>query len=302
MSDLQNNDTEEEMSEEEKEAVESFDLRTLGVEPMTTPISDLIKLYRENHSIVKSYTDSLKAGKDDPNDVATKIKQKVQKSLKSDEENVKATVGQYRTVGANLTEAFFSKTPVTSGLLPSAILLEELENLLSLAREEYAYHLNKAIQSEKDRLGIKATPNEAAVTAKLACDKLKTLIENRCNIAKLMGDEAQIPANLYKTEGQRKGFNTDVLPRSPKLAIDGPVGTNTTHLVFRWKANDEEETVTLGEVTLADVAHNVVSKGSYRVTGSDLSKMLKKAGYGIGATDIEWSLEFKTGTLYGKKA
>jgi hypothetical protein len=292
------NDNNDDDSSEDLEEAKSFDLRSLGIEPMTTPIADLVKLYNDNHGIVKSYSDKQKRGESDPNAVETVIKSNLKKTIEAKPENVQA----YRAVGEKVSNAFFTSTPVASSLLASAVLLEELENLLSLAKDEYQYHYAKAVQTEKDRLGIKSTPSESAVTAKLACIQLRTLIENRVNIAKLMGDEASIPENLFKTEGQRKGFNTEVLPRTPRLDIEGnSSGVHTSHLTFRFKATGSEEVTDCSETTLHDVAHNVVSNGAYRVTGKQVAADLKKNGHGIGATDTEWSLEYKTGTLYGKK-
>jgi hypothetical protein len=293
----------DEATDEEVSASESFDLASLGIDAMTTPIDVLLKVYREQADICNKYAASLKAGSDDPNDVANVVKANLAKQKKTD-----PSVASLRAVGSSITEAYFTKTPATSSLLSSAVLLEELENLVSLARDEYNYHYNAAVQALKDEKGIKSTPAEAAVNAKLACIKLKGskpgqgLINARIMIAQATGMEDQIPSNLYNTTGQRKGFNTDVFPRLPRLDVDNPHVTGVTHrLTFRFKAVGQEEATSIGNATLNDVAHNVVSNGAYRVTGKDISDQLKKAGHGIGATDTEWALEFKSGTLYGKK-
>lgn len=318
MTDTNNtNGTEDDVNEAEVEASKSIDLRSLGIDPLSTPIADLVKLYRENHAIASDYLAKQKAGKDDPNDVSSIVKSNVKRITEtkadsdpnSSQSKLAGQVAVLRTVGATITDTFFSTTPVTSGLIQSAVLLSELENLVAMARDEYQYHFNKSVQAMKDEKGIKSTPNEAAVTAKLTCVQLRNLIENRVNIAKMMGTESDIPSNLLKTEGVRKGFNTDTLPRVPRLEIgENAAQSPSTHLVFRFIAEgnpaglnvDEDGVCT--ETTLNDVAHNVVSSGSYRWTGKEIAAKLQKIGVGLGATDTEWSLEFKTGTLYGKKA
>lgn len=311
MSDVQNSDNDDQVSESDAELANEFDIRDLGIDPMQTPISDLLKIYREQVDICRDYADKQKSGSADPNDVGNLVKSKVTKVLKGTDvsDSVKAVVNDYRTVGASVAGAFFTKTPATTGLIPAAVMLDELENLVSLMRDEYNYHLNKAIQDEKDAKGIKSTPSETAVRAKLACIKLKGtkpgegLINARINMAKALGQESEIPENLFKTGGERNGFNTDIFPRLPRLDVEGTTGANVTHLVFRFQNTDEDSTpVDCSETTLNDVAHNVISDGSYRVTGKDLERRLKSAGHGIGATDKEWSLEFETGTLFGKKA
>lgn len=315
------------VSASDVEAAAEFDLRSLGIDPMNTPIEDLLKIYREQAGICSDYTRKQKDGTTDPSSVEGVIKAELKAKLAptaSDE--VKTQVQTLRTIGTNVTEAWFNKTPATVSLLSSAVLLEELRNLVSLMEDEYNYHYQAAVQAEKDAKGIKSTPNETAIRAKLACLKLKGakpgegLINARINMAKAMGMEAEIPSDLYKTDGVRQGFNTEVFPRLPRLDIEGTVSNNSTHLVFRWMPvsaiaklpgdgalgtgtiANEADMINCTETTLNDVAHNVVSSGAYRITGKDLERKLKSAGHGIGATDTEWSIELKTGTLFGKKA
>lgn len=311
-------DLEETLSAEETEAVDSFDLTSVGIEPMTTPIADLVKIYNENHAIVKSYTDKQKKGVSDPNAVDTVVKSKLKEAVKS--EQAKPAVDSLRSY---VEEAFTERTFNYNGglnLLSAEVMLSELENLVSLVKYERDYHLNKAIQSEKDKRGIKSTPSESATTAKLACESILGLIKTRIKIADMYAgipnlpesEKAKhvVPSNLLKTGGQRGGFNADVLPRSPQLKIEGQGSASTTHLVFRFQPGDANvehpaDIVACSETTLNDVAHNVVSQGAYRVTGKDIERKLKEAkltGSTLGATAEEWSIEFKTGTLFGKKA
>jgi hypothetical protein len=313
MSDVQNPNETDEVNETDREAAEEFDVRDLGIDPVGTPISDLLKIYRENVEIVKAYAEKVKSGSTDPNDVGNQVKSNVKRTLKLEgvSDEVKATVGNLRSVAANVSEAVFNKTPATQGLLESAVMLEAMEELVSLMRDEYAYHYNKAVQAEKDRKGIKSTPSETAIRAKLACIKLKGtkpgegLINARINMAKALGEDDSIPSDLFKTGGERNGFNTDVFPRLPRLDVEGTTSSKNTHLAFRWLAKDDPnatDPMTLNQTTLNDVAHDVISSGAYRVTGKDIERRLKAEKLGIGATKEEWSLTFETGTLYGKLA
>lgn len=296
---------------EDAEQAAEFDLRSLGIDPMNTPLSDLLKIYREQHGICQDYVTKQKSGTADPDSVEAVIKSDVVKYLKGDApEDIKQTVGQWRELGSNLTEKVFhylTSDPRNANLVSAAVLLDELRNTLSLMEDEYAYHYANAVQAVKDAKGIKSTPNETAIRAKLACIKLKGtkpgegLINARINMARAMGMEDSIPTDLYQTGGVRNTFNTDVFPRLPRLDVEGTLSNNTTHLVFAFKPTDGERT-DCTETTLNDVAHNVISSGAYRVTGKQVAADLKKAGKGIGATDEEWSLTYKTGILFGKKS
>lgn len=306
-SNLEDND--DDVSADDLEAAESFSLKDLGIDPRTTPFEDLLKIYREQVGICNDYAAKQKSGSSDPNDVASVLKANVSKTLKGEcAPEVKATVDSLKSAGSQLAEAVFTKFPVTEGLTQSAVMLEQIENLMSLMRQEYEYHFNKAVQAEKDAKGIKSTPSEQAIRAKLACIKLKGtkpgegLINARIQMAKVMDEE--IPDNLYKTGGVRNGFNTDIVPRLPRLDIETGTASSsgTTHLVFRFKTTGSEEIVNCAETTYSDVAHNVISKGAYRVSGKDIERKLKSAKLGLGATDTEWNLEFETGTLFGRKA
>lgn len=307
MSNVENNVNEnnDEISAEESEAAKNVDLRAIGIEPSSTPIPDLLKFYREAVEVVKSFTTKAKEGTTDPDSVDSIVKNRVSKVLKCDgtSEEVTTQVRSLRDAIQNsVTQPIFEKSGATSNLIASAVVLDEMRNLLSMLEDEYAYHLNKSIQSEKDAKGITHTPSETAVTAKLTAIALKKLLEVRINQDKIMPEldpnyVATMPDNLYRTEGTRKGFNTDVFPRLPRLDVEGgTVGTQSTHLEFEWNGEAVSET------TLNDVAHNHISKGSYRVTGKQVHQDLRKAGHGIGATNEWWTLEYKTGTLKGRKA
>ena len=292
----------DDVTPDETEASENFDLASIGItDALNMPFEELLSVYREQVEICNTYLRKLKQGTSDPNDVTNVVKKEVATAKKEDEQ-----AKQFSTVGESFTKAFFEKTPVTSSLLASATLLDELENLLSLVKDEYTYHFNAEVQRLKDERGIKSTPAESAIRAKLACIKLKGtkpgegMINVRIQYDKIMGKE--IPENLYKTGGQRNGFDTDVVPRLPKLNIEGPIEGNSTHLVFRFQATGSDEVVNCSETTLNDVAHNVLSSGAYRVTGKQVERDLKKAKFGIGATQEEWSLVYETGTLFGKLA
>lgn len=298
-----NEENNEEVSPEAVEASESFDLRSLGIDPMSTPLVDLLKIYREQAGIVNDYATKLKSGVSDPTSVEATIKSNLDRAIKSEEASKSVeSVKQYASAVVNQV---FAKG---YSLLSSRVMLDELKTLVSSMEDEYTYHYNNAVQAKKDELGIKSTPTEAAINAKLACIKLKGtkpgegLINARIMIAKATGLE-DIPSDLYKTGGERNGFNTDVLPRLPRLDVEGAtVGTNVTHLTFRFQPTDATDGTVCTETTLNDVAHNVVSRGAYRVTGKDIERKLKSAKLGIGATDTEWSLVFETGTLFGRKA
>jgi hypothetical protein len=298
-------ETEDETSEEDTAAAENIDLRSLGVDPLSTPISDLLKLYRENHATVQDYAKKQKSGKSDPNDVSQIVKANVTKVLKSDDTEVKARVSSVREVGSAIADETFSSLEKMNGLVPATVLLDELRNLVSLVEDEVRYHFDNAVQKMKDEKGIKETPSESAIVAKLTCVKLRSLIENRVNIAQLV-DPSSIPDNLLKTatEGKRGGFNTEVFPKTPRLDMGdaAPSPSSSVHLVFRFVKSDGTEVAIPDGTTLRQVAHDYISSGAYRVTGREVEQLLKKSGYGIGATDTEWSLSFKTGVLYGKKS
>lgn len=281
---------------EEAEASKEINLSDYGIEPTTDPFEDLLKFYREQVEVVKAYTKRKAETGGDANDPVNVIKASLSKQAKADENK---TLRENISNGGNtLAERIFSQSYT---LLTSDLMLNELKTLVSMMEDERQYHFDKAVQTEKDRLGIKSTPSETAITAKLVATQLDEWLRLRVQMAKLKGES--LPDNLYKTGGERNGFNTEVYPRLPKLDVDGPVNsTNSTHLVFRFKANGSDEIVECSETTLNDVAHNIISNGAYRVSGKTVAKMLKDAKLGIGATDEEWQLEFKTGVLFGRKA
>jgi hypothetical protein len=281
---------------EETEASREIDLESFGITPSTDPIETLLKFYNENVDIVKAYTKRRAETGGDANDPTNVIKAELGKMVKADE--TKPIREAISSGGTNLAERIFSRD---YDLVTSDLMLNELKTLVSMMEDERQYHFDRAVQAEKDKLGIKSTPAESAVVAKLTAMKLDEWLRLRIQMAKLEGKG--IPENLFKTGGERNGFNTDVYPRLPKLDVDGPVSsTNSTHLVFRFKASGSEEIVDCAETTLNDVAHNVISQGAYRISGKTVAKKLKDAKLGIGATDEEWQLEFKTGVLFGKKA
>lgn len=307
MSMTEENNSTDEISAEENEAAKSIDLRAMGIDPMNTPIDQLLKHYRTEVDTVKAFTKAMKEGVSDPDSVDAIVKTRIGKLLKCEGTTEEQTAGIRsirESIQTNVVAPLFTDSGATNSIVSAAVVLDELRSLVAAMEDEYSYHLNKSIQSEKDKRGIKSTPSETATTAKLTAVALSNLVKARLAMAEAMSEEIGI-TNLYKTDGVRKGFNADVFPRLPKLDSDGPVSANSTHLTFRWLVsggNEETDIIECEETTLNDVAHNVVSSGSYRVTGKDVSAMLKKAGHGIGATESEWSLTFKTGVLKGRKA
>lgn len=294
----------EDVTPEETAAAEAISLKDLGIEPLTTPIPTLLKIYRENHSTVQEYVKKQKsATKADATDPHNLVKNRVESAIKSEE--AKAIIEDVNITAEAVAERTFA---IPHNLLTSTVLLSELENLVSLLREEVRYHFDAAVQKEKTKQGITSTPAESAVQAKLVCVKLRSLIENRVNIAKMM--DMELPSDLFKVaeEGKRGGFNTEVFPKTPRLEteVSSTTVSSSAHLRFRFvpvspDGTDLEPIAVPDGMTLRQVAHDFVSAGAYRVSAQTIESMLKKAGHGIGATDTEWSLSFKTGTLYGMR-
>lgn len=296
-------DTEtDDVTPEENEQSKSVDVRALGIEPLSTPIPTIAKIYRATVKRVQDFNEARKAEKKDPKDPVVIVQNRVTESAKSDNDSLKLMVTQTENLSFQVRDLLFSNLEKSNGILPAYVMVREIENLLSDVKDNYSYYFNKAVQAEKDRQGITVTPSESAVSDKLTAIKLRSLIENRVNIAEAMGDD--LPENLFKvSDAGRKGFNTDVVPRLPKLDMGdaAPKSYSTLRLAFRFIDVDEQEVPVPADSTLNDVAHNIVSRGSYRVTGEQIAARLKKEGYGLGATDSEWSLVFKSGTLFGKK-
>lgn len=299
----QTNDQTDEVSAEEQEQAKNIDVRALGIEPLSTPIPTIAKVYRTFVKKVQTFNENRKAEKADPKDPVTIVQNRLAESVKSDNEGLKSIVLNTRSISEQVRDLLFSELEKNNGMLAASVMVDEMKALLSDVQDNASYYFNRAVQAEKDRQGITVTPSEEAVADKLTAVKLRSLIENRVNIAEAMDDE--LPEGLFKvSDAGRKGFNTDIVPRLPKLDMGdaAPKSYVSTHLVFRFQPEGSEEIVPCEETTINDVAHNIVSKGGYRVTGETVAARLKKEGHGIGATDSEWSLVFKTGTLYGKKA
>jgi len=299
---IQTPDTDD-VSAEEQEQAKTVDVRALGIEPLSTPIPTIAKVYRSFVVKVQKFNENRKAEKADPKDPVTIVQNRINESAKSDNEALKNLVSSASAITDQVRELLFTEMEKNNSLLPAYVVLNEMKTLLSDVDDNFRYFFNRAVQAEKDRQGISVTPSEEAIADKLTAIKLRSLIENRVNIAEAMGDE--LPDNLFKvSDAGRKGFNTDLVPRLPKLDMGdaAPKNYSSLHLVFRFVDNENNEVEIPDTVrTLDDVAHSVVSRGGYRVTGEIVAQRLKKEGHGIGATDKEWSLVFKTGTLFGKK-
>ena len=295
-------DQTDDVTPEENEQAKTVDVRALGIEPLSTPIPTIAKFYRQFVKSVQDFNESRKAEKKDPKDPVVIVQNRLAESAKSDNEGSKTIVAAADSIGEQVRDLLFSELDKCNGMLAAHVMVQQVKGLLSDVQDNLDYYFNRAVQAEKDRQGITVTPSESAVTDKLTAIKLRSLIENRVNIAEAMGDE--LPDNLFKvSDAGRKGFNTDLVPRLPKLDMGdaAPKSYSTLRLAFRFEDLEGNEVEVPADATLNDVAHNVVSRGGYRVTGETVAARLKKEGYGIGATDEEWSLVFRTGTLFGKK-
>jgi hypothetical protein len=296
------NDQADEVSADEVEESKTIDIRKLGIEPLSTPIPAIAKVYRKFVEYVRKHNEAKKGEKADPSDPTVSTTAKLKSAVATKDGELAATVSAIRShVRGNVAESFFGTLEKDNTLLTSYVALEELRSLLSDAEDNHDYYFARAVQAEKDRLGITVTPDEEAVTAKLTAVALNNLLQNRINIAQAMGDE--LPEGLFKTsDAGRVSFNTDIIPRLPKLDMGDAAprkSVSNVRLAFRFVSNGTEVPVP-ANYTLNDVAHNVVSKGAYRVSGARIAGLLKEAKLGLGATKEEWSLSFETGTLYGK--
>ncbi len=306
-------DSEEEVTDDvtADEIAESknIDVRSLGIEPLASPISEIAAVLTKQVGIVTSFVKTQKDGRNETTDPVFATSAKLKRAI-ADEKNetVLKTKSVVQDLASSVAEALFTSLESGNTLLSSKLVLDAVSSIVDDLRDNHEYFFNRAVQAEKDRLGITVTPSEEAVRAKLTCIKLRDLIENRINIARAMDED--VSEFVKVSETGRQNLNTDIIPRVPKLDLGDstPKSVNSTRLAFRWiptnSTSDDEENN--GEVdpswTLNDVAHNLVSKGAYRVSGATIAEMLKKAKLGIGATEKEWELTFQTGTLYGKKA
>jgi len=287
----------DDVSAEEVEQSKSVNIRELGIEPLSTPIPTIAKLYRKFVEKVRKYNEEKKGQKADPTDPTVVTSKRLADAVASKDENISATVSSVRTFVSGIAETFFVTLEKDNTLLTSFVALESLRSLLADAEMNHEYFFNRAVQAEKDKLGITVTPAEEVVNDKLTAVALNNLLQNRINIAQAMGDE--LPDGLFKTsEAGRTSFNTDIIPRLPKLDMgDAAPKKNVANVRLSFSFNGEEVDPSY---TLNDVAHNLVSKGGYRISGARIAEMLKKAGHGIGATKEAWTLEFPTGNLSGK--
>lgn len=297
-------DQTDDVTSEEAEQAKSIDVRALGIEPLSTPILSIAKVYSTVVKKVQTFNEGRKAEKADPKDPVTIVQNRINESAKSDNQSLRAIVTSAQNIAEQVRDLLFTELEKSNGMLAGHVLLSEVKTLLSDVDDNFRYYFDRAVQEEKDQRGITVTPSEEAVSDKLTAIKLRSLIENRVNIAEAMGDD--LPENLFRiSDAGRKAFNTDIVPRLPKLDMGdaAPRTYSSLHLVFRFEDNGGKEIPLPEDIrTLNDVAHNVVSRGGYRVTGEMIAARLKKEGHGIGATDKEWSLVFKTGTLYGRKS
>jgi hypothetical protein len=301
-----NLDETEEVTAEESEASKSVDVRALGIEPLQTPIPVIAKVYRGLVETVKKFTTAVREGKSETNDPGVAAKKKLETALTSKDENIVSVRTWADNLVAKVSGVIFTDLEADNTLLTSYLVLQSVKSLVADLEDNHDYFFNRAVQSEKDRLGITVTPSEEAIQAKLACIKLNDLLQNRINIAKAMDEE--LPTDLFKTsDAGRVSLNTDIIPRIPKLDMGdakSASSSTSTRLAFRFVNDNDEEVTVPADWTLNDVAHNLVSRGSYRKSGRTIERMIKdlKLSSSIGATDEEWKLTFSTGVLFGKKA
>lgn len=306
---INNDDEGQEVTAEEIEQSKSVDLRALGIEPLQTEIPALLKFYRAVCSRVKGFQASLKDGRNETTDPEYAVTKKLERGVASKDENQVKVRTEIHNAAVAIADVLWEAVEADNTLFTSLLWINELQSVLDDLKDNHDYFFANAVQNMKTKLGVSVSPSEEAIQAKLTAIKLDELIRNRINIAKAM--ELELPENLWKTsEAGRVGFNADLFPRIPKLEMGDAAPkskVSSVRLAFRWvtpagvPADEQTEVSVPAEWTLNDVAHNLVSKGSYRVSGRTIEKMLKDAKLGIGATDNEWSLDFQTGTLYGKK-
>lgn len=295
-----------EVTAEESEEAKTINVRALGIEPLSTPIPVIAKMYRKFVANVRKYNDARKGEKADPTDPTVVTSARLKEAVASKDANISATVQNVTGMVNGLAETFFSNLEKDNTLLTSFVAVTTLKSLLADAEMNHDYYFNRAVQAEKDKQGITVTPAEEVVQDKLTAIALQNLLQNRINIAQAMGDE--LPEDLFKvSDSGRTSFNTDIIPRLPKLDMgDNAPKKNVANvrLAFTWlpvgHPVDQPSVSVDPSYTLNDVAHNIVSSGAYRISGTRIAEMLKKAGHGIGATKEPWVLEFPTGHLSGR--
>jgi len=297
-------ETNDEVTNDEVEESKRIDIRALGIEPLSTPIPVIGKLYRKFVQMVKDGNEKRKSEKADPSDPTVLTNTRLKDATSSKDENLSKSVATSKAIVSGVAETLFLSLEKDNTLLTSFVVLNELRSLLSDVEDNHEYFFARAVQAEKDKQGITVTPAEELVNAKLTAVALSNLLQNRINIAQAMGDE--LPENLFKvSDSGRTSYNTDIIPRLPKLDMGDAApkkSVSNVRLAFRWKHTGSETIHELDpSYTLNDVAHNVVSSGAYRISGATIAKMLKDAKHGIGATETEWELKFETGSLFGKK-
>jgi len=304
MTDAANTSTTDEVEEPTSDEAKTLDLRSvLNIDPNTSPLAELLKLYRSNVKIVTDYTASKAKEDADPKDPSTIVKNNIERAIKSPEMSALITelsAKYFEPVG----ELVFSED---HNLFSAAVLLRQMETLTALVKSEFNFHFMNAVQNQKDRDGIKISPNESAMEARLICESLSDLIRKRTTIeeltAELEGRSPNLPKNLRTSGGKRGGFNTEVFPRIPKLDMGDAAprsGATTKHLEFTFtpaEAGAEEVSFT---GSLRQVAHDVCSVGAVRISGDMLAELLKKNGHGMGISGERWELELPTGVLSGK--
>ena len=285
------------LTPEEAEAVKSFDVRTIGIEPMTAPIPTIIAKVKNLVTKIRTHNEAAKKQKDDPKDPVVIVRAAI-KSAK-DSENGKKVAASISEGVAAAAASLWESLPLDN-LMTASVFVDSLKALVSDAEDNFTYYFDRAVQKEKDSAGITVSANEQILLDKLAAEKLKSLILSRINILESCGEDT---SEFFKvSDGGRKALD---LPKIPSVSgeVVAPKPYLAARLSFSWavEGGDGVPVQVDPSFTLNDVAHNIVSSPTFRITGARIAEMLKKEGHGIGATEKEWSLTFPTGTLFGQK-
>lgn len=264
-------------------------LSSLNVEPMTTPMEVIAKLYREQVSIIDEHNEKLRKGSADDDVTKAAKSQFVENDPILDD------------ILAEMADKLFSY--VSANPASALVAHARAKNFVDAVNEEKKYRLDAAIREAKQKFGQDSTQSEVAQDAYTAHLVLLDLLNMRKGLVEAGYSQENISSLMSETKGGKRRFVSDSVPNKRNLDDGSGIrnkGRNAkaSRVQFVWTTSEGNVTLPIG-TTLADIAHTCVSQGSYRVSVSDLDDAIKAQGDKVYTPEGD-SIRFSTGTLSGR--
>lgn len=185
-----------------------------------------------------------------------------------------------------------------------------LSGVLSYVNDITKTSVEKISYGLKQDQGIDVTePDEedSVEDSKNICKAVRFTVTGLLNVAPLIDNDWVPPASI----SVKTGKNGNLLPDLPDLPKGRTAGSNlgrgakARKVRYSWQATGSDEVKNLREgVLLAEIATDVISRGTYRIGHTELQSKFSTTDKGkvnqfSGTIDEPWELNFPTGTLRG---